>query len=150
MKIRAATKSDSKWILHHRVNMFIDMGKSSEFIKETEELTESFLEDHWTKDYRYFLVEEGDDIVGGCGISQFRVPPQASQRRGVYAYITNMFVEQNHRGRGVGGALLRHVIDLCRHEGIGLLLLHASVVGLTIYESLGFRSSKNLMQLIIS
>jgi GNAT superfamily N-acetyltransferase len=147
MKIREATKDDSKWILHHRINMFIDMDESSDYIRETKVLTESYLAGDWYRDYRYFLVEDANQVIGGCGISQFRVPPQKSQKRGVYAYLTNMFVEHNHRNKGVGRALLRHVIKLCTDEGIGLLLLHASDVGLPLYESEGFKSSQKLMHL---
>jgi GNAT superfamily N-acetyltransferase len=150
MKIREATESDSKWILHHRINMFIDMGESSVYVKETAKLTELYLEDDWAKDYRYFLAEENGDILGGCGISQFRVPPQTSQKRGVYAYLSNMFVEHRHRNKGVGRALLQYVVDLCKSEGVGLLVLHASDDSLPLYESAGFKSSKKLMHLILS
>jgi len=63
---------DSKWILHHRVEMLKDMGESEEYLSETTKLTKQFFEDDWTKDYLYFLIEENSKVVGGCGISTFR------------------------------------------------------------------------------
>ena len=125
--------------------MFTDMGETPEYVQESARLTELYLEDDWTKDYRYFLVEENDEVIGGCGISPFRIPPQVSQKSGEYAYLSNMFVEHEHRRKGVGKALLKHVFDICRKEGIGLLFLHASDYGLPLYESDGFTSSKRLM-----
>lgn len=145
MKIREATRADNKWILHHRIGMFTDMGESPDYVQESTRLTEKYLKDDWTKDYRYFLVEENDEVIGGCGISPFRVPPQVSQKNGVYAYLSNMFVEHDHRRKGVGKALLRHVVAVCRDEGIGLLFLHASDDGLPLYESEGFKSSERLL-----
>ena len=147
MKIREATRDDGEWILHHRIGMFTDMGESKDYIEESARLTEQYLQDDWNNNYRYFLVELDDEVIGGCGISPFRVPPQVSQRRGVYAYLSNMFVERNHRGKGVGRVLLKHVIEVCKKEEIGLIFLHASDQGFPLYESEGFSSSKRLMSI---
>ena len=150
MKFREATRDDSNWILHHRIEMLTDMGLDTDYIDETAELTEKYLEEDWMRGYRYFLVEENNEVIGGCGISPFKIPPQVSQRSGVYAYLSNMYVEQEYRRRGVGTALIRHVIDFCRAEGIGLLFLHASDEGHPLYEAEGFVSSKRLMHLRIT
>ncbi len=147
MKIRKATRADGKWILHHRIGMFTDMKSPPDYIQETAELTKQYLKGDWTQGYRYFLVEENGEVIAGCGISQFRIPPQVSQITGVYAYLSNMFVEHEHRRKGVGKALLNHVIEVCRTDGIGLLFLHASDDGMPLYESEGFSSSKRLMAL---
>ncbi|MFW9910824.1 MAG: GNAT family N-acetyltransferase [Candidatus Thorarchaeota archaeon] len=147
MKIREATRDDSEWILHHRIGMFTDMGESKDFIQESARLTEQYLKNDWNKDYRYFLVELNDEVIGGCGITTFRVPPHASQKRGAFAYLSNMFVERGHRGKGVGRALLKQVIEVCKKEEIGLIFLHASDQGIPLYESEGFSSSERLMSL---
>jgi GNAT superfamily N-acetyltransferase len=98
--------------------------------------------------YRYFLVEENGAIIGGCGLSTFRIPPMAHQKTGIYAYISNMYVEPEYRGKGIGRSLLRKVIETCKKDGIGLILLHASNFGHNLYESMGFESPKGLMHLI--
>jgi len=147
MKIRKASKADSKWILHHRIEMFKDMGESEESLIETTKLTERYLEDDWTEDYLYFIIEDDSTVVGGCGISTFRIPPQLSQPSGIYAYLSNMFIEPEYRGKGIGRELVDFVVDFCRKEKIGLLFLHASDKGLPLYQSLGFVSSDRLMHL---
>jgi GNAT superfamily N-acetyltransferase len=147
MNIREATRDEGKWILHHRIGMFTDMGEPENYIQGSAEMTKEYLEEDWTQSYRYFLVEEEGEVIGGCGISPFKIPPQVSQPSGVYAYLSNMFVEQEHRGRGIGRKMLRHVIDVCKEEGIGLLFLHASDQGKPLYESEGFKAKKHLMAL---
>jgi len=149
MIIREATGADSKWILHHRMCMFEAMGESEDFLKETESLTKQYINDDWTNDYRYFIVEEESLVVGGCGLSTFRIPPQASQEKGIYGYVSNMFIEPDFRRRGLGRALLKYVIQECKKEGIGLLLLHASKEGFPLYSLEGFQSVPGLMHLVI-
>lgn len=147
MKIRRASSTDSKWILHHRIEMFKDMGESEEMLEVTTQLTEKYLESDWMKDYLYFLVEEGEQVIGGCGISTFRIPPKHSQLSGVYAYLSNMFIEPEFRRKGVGTFLVKHVINFCKEKKIGLLLLHASDTGSLLYKSLGFDSPPRLMEI---
>ena len=150
VKFREATRADSRWILHHRIEMFTDMGLDHDYIYDTARLTEDYLEGDWSRNYRYFLIEDEGEVIGGCGISPFRVPPQVSQKTGIYAYLSNMFIERSYRRKGVGRALLRYVFDICRRNGIGLLFLHASDEGLPFYVSEGFLSLKGLMHRRIS
>ena len=55
-----------------------------------------------------------------------------------------MYVAPEHGRRGVGRALLRHVIDAARREpGLEQLVLtvtHTNAAARTLYESEGFRS----------
>ncbi|TFG29472.1 N-acetyltransferase [Candidatus Thorarchaeota archaeon] len=147
MKIRRATRADSEWILHHRIEMFKDMGEPEEALKELSKFTEQYLQDDWTKDYAYFLVEDDSKVIGGCGISTFSIPPPLSQPNGSYTYLSNMFVEPEYRRNHVGKMLIDYVVDFCKSEGIMLVILHASDKGLSLYKSLGFTSSERLMHL---
>lgn len=147
MIIRKASREDSRWILHHRVEMFKDMGESEVSLSETTRLTERYLESDWTKEYLYFLVEEGDKVIGGCGISTFRLPPKSSQPKGIYAYMSNMYIEPEFRRKGIGRLLVDYLTDFCKQNKIGLLLLHASEKGFLLYKTLGFTSPENLMEL---
>jgi GNAT superfamily N-acetyltransferase len=148
MRIREATRADGKWILHHRLGMFRAMGESEEFAKETAELTQEYLNGDWTSDYRYFLVEQDGEVIGGCGLSIFRIPPMAYQKAGLYAYLSNMYIERELQGKGYGRALVKHVVEVCKRENIGIIILHASAQSLHLYESEGFRSPNSLMHLI--
>ncbi|MFX1270704.1 MAG: GNAT family N-acetyltransferase [Promethearchaeota archaeon] len=147
MIIREATEADAKWVLRHRIGMFMAMGEDEEFIHETKELTKEYLQGDWKGDYRYFLVEKNDEVIGGCGLSTFSLPPMAHQKSGVYTYLSNMFVEPEHQGKGIGRVLLRHVIQVCKEEGIGLVILHASSHGAHLFRSEGFIDPRHLLHL---
>jgi len=147
MKIRKAVSDDSKWILHHRIEMFRDMGETEVQLREIASLVEEYLKSDWIEDYHYFLVEEEDRVIGGCGLSLFRIPPKSAQISGFYAYLSNMYVEPEFRRKGVGRLLMKHVIDYCKSKHIALIFLHASDKGLQLYNTLGFESSQKLMQL---
>jgi GNAT superfamily N-acetyltransferase len=149
MMIREARPEDSEWVLHHRIGMFRAMGESEEFIKKTEALVRDYLSGDWTNNYRYFLIEIEGRIAGGCGLSTLQIPPLADQVTGVYGYVSNMFVEPDLRGKGLGKRLMNHVVEFCRESGIGLLILHSSRDKTEFYKSLGFTNSRFLMHLII-
>jgi GNAT superfamily N-acetyltransferase len=149
MTIREATRKDAEWILHHRRNMFRESGVSDETLDETEKMTKRYLTTDWTEDFRYFLIEENSDIIGGCGLSIFKIPPFSGNKTGLMSYIFNMYIEPSERGRGLGRALMNHVIGVCLKEGIGLAILHASELGRNLYGTSGFVASENLMHRVI-
>ncbi|UCE08964.1 MAG: GNAT family N-acetyltransferase [Candidatus Thorarchaeota archaeon] len=149
MNIRDAARTDAEWILHHRLGLFRDSGASEEVIDETDALTKRYLTMNWTDDFRYFLAERDGDVIGGCGLSVFRIPPLTRQRTGLMAYIFNMYVEPKDRRNGVGRELLNHVVGVCMSERVGVAILHASEVSRRLYTSCGFTTSESLMHLPI-
>lgn len=80
-------------------------------------------------DARCLLVIAGDDrIVGvGSGISY-----------GALGFVGNMVVDEEHRGRGVGSAVLEAVIDFLDARGCRRLELFATPAGRPLYARHGF------------
>lgn len=80
-------------------------------------------------DARCLLVISGDDrIVGvGSGISY-----------GALGFVGNMVVDEEHRGRGVGSAVLEGVIDFLEGRGCRRLELFATAAGRPLYAGHGF------------
>ncbi|MHA1908148.1 MAG: GNAT family N-acetyltransferase [Candidatus Thorarchaeota archaeon] len=147
MGIRQATLEDTEWIIHHRKNMLKDMGVRDEIAKEAEELYLPFLENDWTSLFRYFLVEENGEVIGGCGLSTRQLVPTRYSPSGKNAYIWNMYVEPDYRRKGFGRFLLKYIVELCKHEMIGVIELHASELGESLYASEGFENWERYMAL---
>jgi phosphinothricin acetyltransferase len=84
------------------------------------------------------LVAEQDGIVVGWGsLNQFNP-------RKAYDYIADfsVYVERAWRGKGVGSALLRALINRATHLGYHKLVLSAfpwNQLGMALYEKYGFR-----------
>jgi GNAT superfamily N-acetyltransferase len=57
---------------------------------------------------------------------------------GDVAWINLVLVEQQHRGRGIGTAMLKHLLRLLDERGIPTIRLDATRLGQPVYEKLGF------------
>jgi len=73
-------------------------------------------------------VDERDRMVGvGSGIGY-----------GSLGFVGNMIVDEGHRRRGIGAAILRSVIDFLAERGAVRLELYATTDGRPLYARLGF------------
>lgn len=62
--------------------------------------------------------------------------------------VVNVYTDPSHRRQGIARKLMEVIIDWCRSEGFGSVLLHASDEGRPLYESLGFTPT-NEMRLML-
>jgi L-amino acid N-acyltransferase YncA len=84
------------------------------------------------------VAESGGAIVGWGSLNVFN-PREA------YRFVADfsIYVERGARGRGVGRAMLTHLIDLGRAHGYHKLVLSAfptNESGMALYTRLGFRT----------
>ncbi|MFW9966766.1 MAG: GNAT family N-acetyltransferase [Candidatus Thorarchaeota archaeon] len=149
MIIRLANRTDKEWIIRHRLGLFHESGSSKEYLDETEILTRLFLDDDWTNHFNYYLAEDENTVVGGYAMSVLVIIPFAGQPKGRMAYLWNMYVEPEYRSRGIGRALLKHAISVCKTMQVGHISLHTTKMGRALYESEGFKTSNRLLQLVI-
>lgn len=57
------------------------------------------------------------------------------------AHLLNISIAQDYQGRGMGRALLEHVIDIARRHGAQMMFLEvrpSNKNAITLYESIGF------------
>jgi len=137
---RAVTVDDLELICRHREEMFRDAGKPEDLLFP---MTETFRE--WLRprlaDGSYFgwIAEEDGLPVGGLGMIILVWPPHplhpTDSRR---AYILNVYVEPERRGRGIASLLMKLAEQESRALGISYLVLHATEAGRRVYEKLGW------------
>lgn len=85
------------------------------------------------------IVAEAAGQVVGC--LQFLILPGISHRGMRRGQIEGVRVAADHRGRGVGEALIRHAVDRSRAAGCGMLQFTSSLSRTDahrFYERLGF------------
>ncbi len=102
------------------------------------------------------LGREGNEIyvaeVGGGGVMAGYVWFGVSQRpfSGLkVGWIYDVQVLPEHRGKGVGEALMRHAVKVSRERGfnqIGLMVNAKNRVAASLYEKLGFRTEYMMME----
>lgn len=96
----------------------------------------------------------GGDIASGepmasIGLVVHSVPPGPSNLAGKEGYIMNLVTLPGWRRCGVARALLSHVLDVLRTEGVPVASLHASADGRALYEQLGFSADAGLPEMKI-
>jgi phosphinothricin acetyltransferase len=85
------------------------------------------------------VAEDGTGAVVGWGsLNEFNARP-------AYRFVADfsIYVERASRARGVGRALLAHLVDLARSHGFHKMVLSAfpwNTGGMALYERMGFRT----------
>ena len=151
-EIREATPDDIKIVMHHRRSMFFDMGYRDEAALAAMEATSEpfFLKGLSTGSYHgWFVVEASGRVIAGGGIIILDYHSSPFDPLAKRPIIVNMYTEPEYRRRGLAKKLMKIMIDWCKKEGFGTVLLHASDEGRPLYESLGFEPT-NEMRLKLS
>lgn len=153
--IREATPADAPAIARQRALMFRDMGSMPEALVEPLAAAgaREFAELVAKGAYQGWLAEggEGEGVVAGIGVL---VRPVATRpltrpsgevvlvdREGL---VMNAYTVPTHRRRGLARALLGHVLEWTREEGLHRVVLHASSEGRALYEQVGFVASNEM------
>jgi ribosomal protein S18 acetylase RimI-like enzyme len=90
------------------------------------------------------------DPVASIGLVVHSVPPSPFNRVGREGYIMNLVTLPPLRRRGIARALLSHVIEVLRAEGVPVASLHATSDGRELYEELGFVLNEELPEMRLS
>jgi ribosomal protein S18 acetylase RimI-like enzyme len=140
IEIRAVGPEDLDLICHHREEMFRDAGSDERSLAV---MTENFR--LWLKprladgSYFGFILTAAGQPAAGVGLMLIDWPPHpmhpAQDRRG---YVLNLFVEPEHRRKGLARRLMQLAEDELSGRGVSLLVLHATEKGRPLYSDLGW------------
>lgn len=93
-------------------------------------------------------VVEPDGVARGHVWVRFvpKVPNPADEPE-AHAYLTNLYVEPEHRGRGLGSALLERAVEACRKEEVDSLILWPTVDSRSLYRRFGCAPPDGMFEL---
>jgi GNAT superfamily N-acetyltransferase len=137
---RPVTAHDLKLICDHRERMFAESGRTREALQPMTAAFEQWLAPR-LKDGSYFgwMLEDAGVVIAGVGMMVIDWPPHpshpADHRR---AYILNVFVEPEHRRKGLAKRLMALAEATARELGVCYAILHSTRQGRPLYESLGW------------
>jgi len=88
-------------------------------------------------------ADEWDGLEGACHhfLALDGDMPTATARLrpiGPDAKLQRVAVARSHRGSGLGGQILRHVLDFARSQGFATVRLEAQITAIAFYTGLGF------------
>ena len=146
--LRPATPEDAALIASHRVRMFLEAKgwpeeRGAELLAALPPFLERALRDG---NYRgWFLTTAAGAVVAGAGVQVRELIPRLEVLAGPEALVVNVYVEPNHRRQGLARQLMAAILDWCRAEGIGRIVLHPTDAARPLYESIGFAASGELI-----
>lgn len=88
-----------------------------------------------------------ESLIASIGLVIHSVPPGPHNLVGTVGYIMNLVTLPEWRRQGIAHALLSHVLDVLRAEGVAVASLHASTDGRCLYEDLGFQAKEDLPEM---
>jgi GNAT superfamily N-acetyltransferase len=142
--------ADLETILHHRREMFAEMGHGDEgaldaMVSSARSFIEGALRDG---SYRAWLVEADGRVVSGGGVAIVAYQPTPRDPLPRRAFVLNMYTEPAYCRQGLAREVLETIIAWSRREGLRAVLLHASNAGRPLYQKLGFEPT-NEMRLLL-
>jgi ribosomal protein S18 acetylase RimI-like enzyme len=107
-----------------------------------EDYARSYLE---VEDSRVLLAVRGSEVVG---LLSYSVRPNLFHA-GPCGLVEELVVREGRRGQGVGGLLLRHLLERCRSAGcaeVSISTMPGNRAALALYRRLGFADEAVLLE----
>ena len=91
----------------------------------------------------------GSEIVGGVWVQLIEKIPNPIAAPECYVYLTNFFVQREHRGAGIGSRLLDAALSWSKSNNAELVLLWPTERSKTLYTRHGFVPADDFMELVL-
>lgn len=85
-----------------------------------------------------WLATLGDAPVGMASLFEYRRMPRPGRRDSRWGYVSNMFVREEVRNRGIGATLLTAILLTADQRGYARLVLSPSPRSVRFYRRAGF------------
>ncbi len=145
---RLTTIDDLDTIADHRYLMFVDIGLDKTTLKKDRVVYIAWLEECIkASNYIGLVIETDGKIVAGAGMWLSDGPPLPNLNSYNFrrATIVNVYTTPDHRRKGLARQLVDGLLDIAREKNILAVRLHASDAGRPLYESIGFRQTKEML-----
>lgn len=110
-----------------------------------ERLERDFAEQMAAGTMAWFVAQDEAHVVGS--VAAFLSAGRSNVLRDVTATLAGVYVVPGHRRRGVARELTERAIAWCQAQGCARIRLQASDAGRPLYESLGFKTFREMMRL---
>jgi len=96
-----------------------------------------------------WVAEDEGRIVANAFVQVVAKVPRPGRFDDAIGYLTNVYVEPEERGRGLGALLLRRVTAWARDRDLELLVVWPSERSRTLYGREGFRAESEIMEQVL-
>lgn len=144
--VREARASDIPALVSLRRVLFEAMGyRDPDLLAQLEGVSARYFRRALPKgEFRAWVAEIDGEVVATGGLVIHSLPPTAYNLASREGYIMNMYTLPAWRHRGIGGAILRTILDFLKSEGVPHASLHATADGDRLYRREGFRETNEM------
>ena len=146
MHKRPANENDIPILVELRKRQLMDEGEG---VPSDRHLAHYFTASMAEGSFAAWVMEEEGEIIATGGVCFYALPPTYRNPTGRTAYVTNMYTKNEYRRRGIAAELLGLAIAEAKARGCGVVRLHASEEGRSIYQRAGFVDSGGYMAMTI-
>jgi GNAT superfamily N-acetyltransferase len=148
IKIRVATESDAPVLAKFRYAL----RSSAEMIESEAEFsgrcTQWMLERlHDRSCWRCWIAEDDQWVVGNIWSQLVEKIPNPAAETECYLYVTNFYVREEYRGKGIGMRLLSEALNWAKTSNAHTVILWPRERSKSLYLRHGFTIASDLMQL---
>ncbi len=94
-----------------------------------------------------FIARMDAEVVGMAWLAVFdRIPTPVKLHR-LGGHVQSVYIVPEHREQGIGGALMRRLINRARELGLSWLLVHPSELSFAFYRAHGFEAADDFLEL---
>lgn len=146
MKIRRATLRDMKILVAHRRGMWFDIRyKNKKLLDVADKAYRRWAKPRLkTGELVGFIVESGGQVAGSGCIWLQPVQPRPGRpglKGGIQPYLLSMYTEHPFRKKGVATKIVKEAVRWAKVRGFARMTLHASEMGRSVYQKLGFKQT---------
>jgi GNAT superfamily N-acetyltransferase len=151
VNLRLATQSDAAALAQLRYDFRASTGIATELEAEFIERCSAWMTAHLHDGSLWKCwVAESDDLVGALWLQLVEKIPNPRAEPEYHAYITNFYLRESVRGKGVGSRLLIMALDWCKAREVHAVILWPTEKSRTLYERHGFAVRSDLLELVLA
>ena len=148
IEYRIATKDDIKLMMSSRLEMLRVVNNLDSDYQYSDELENCSRDYFLNGDQTTVLALDGDKVIGCASMSYMWIMPTFSHPTGKRAHLMNVYTNSNYRRMGIARTMVNMLIEDAWSQGATEISLDATASGRPLYESLGFGTNPDCMNLI--
>lgn len=148
IEFRIATAGDIDLMMSSRLEMLHVVNDLSGDYEFSDDLINYSREYFLNGDQTTVLALDGQAVIGCASMSYMTIMPTFSHPTGKRAHLMNVYTNSNYRRQGIARRMVTMLINDAWGKGATEISLDATESGRPLYESLGFKDSKECMVLV--
>jgi GNAT superfamily N-acetyltransferase len=152
INIRLARASDALMLASFRYLFRSSLDRARENQEDFVQRCSLWMQERLKKDicWKCWIAEQDQTLVGNLWVQLIEKIPNPAVEPEYHAYVTNFYVCDEARGRGIGSRLLATAIEWIKAQDVEAIILWPTQRSRSLYLRHGFAVRADLLELMIA